>query len=112
MVICSAERVPIHAALHRPVSDGLPRVRRVRLPPGARPRLQSERQEDLQLDVLLRRSLGAHLARLCRLQQRTGNDGLKWSWRKYLIIDSIEALIELIAVSISVHEQLRMKIII
>ena len=110
-MVCSAERVPIHAALHRPVSDGLPRVGRVRLPPGARPRLQSERQEDLQLDVLLRRGLGAHLARLRRLQQRTGN-GFEWFWRKYLIIDSIEALIELIAVSISVHEQLRMKIII
>ena len=102
-MVCSAERVPIHAALHRPVSDGLPRVRRFRLPPGARHRLQSERQEDLQLDVLLRRSLGAHLARLCRLQQRTGN-GFELSWRKHLIIDSIEVLLINSAVSISVHE--------
>ena len=69
----SAERVPVYAPLHRPVSDGLSRVRRIRLPSRARHRLQGHRQEDLQLDVLLRRRLGTRLARLCRLQQRTGS---------------------------------------
>ena len=63
-----AERVPLDAPLHRPVSDGLPRLGRIRLPSGARHRLQGQRQEDLQLDVVLRRRLGTHLARLRRLQ--------------------------------------------
>ena len=64
----STERFPVDAPLHWPVSDGLPRLGRIRLPPGARHRLQGRREKDLQLDVVLWRRLGTRMARLCRLQ--------------------------------------------